>query len=270
VAVEQATLCEQKTTRAGGAEVCASGGPLLERRDRIGHIGACEPSRERVRHLVAKSGHEHDVWFGHIMRSDHGDRQALRRSDATPHTHQRELYARGGLWQRARHRIGQAHCVSERRKSQIKHAITNKEVEFHGNNDINVVIIATGDVCHEDLDCSLVDPFTYFSIYPKEYSMTKLALFVRLEAKPGQEAALADFLASALPLANAESGTTAWFALKFGPSTFGVFDAFADEAGRQAHLNGQIAAALMANAATLLSSPPNIEKVELLAAKLPA
>jgi hypothetical protein len=92
--------------------------------------------------------------------------------------------------------------------------------------------------------------------------MTKLALFVRLEAKPGQEAALADFLA--------ESGTTAWFALKFGPSTFGVFDAFADEAGRQAHLNGQIAAALMANAATLLSSPPNIEKVELLAAKLPA
>ena len=93
--------------------------------------------------------------------------------------------------------------------------------------------------------------------------MTKLALFVRLEAKPGQEAALADFLASALPLANAESGTTAWFALKFGPSTFGVFDAFADEAGRQAHLNGQIAAALMANAATLLSSPPNIEKVEL-------
>ena len=100
--------------------------------------------------------------------------------------------------------------------------------------------------------------------------MTKLALFVRLEAKPGQEAALADFLASALPLANAESGTTAWFALKFGPSTFGVFDAFADEAGRQAHLNGQIAAALMANAATLLSSPPNIEKVELLAAKLPA
>ena len=64
--------------------------------------------------------------------------------------------------------------------------------------------------------------------------MTKLALFVRLEAKPGQEAALADFLASALPLANAESGTTAWFALKFGPSTFGVFDAFADEAGRAA------------------------------------
>lgn len=166
--------------------------------------------------------------------------------------------------------LANAYCVSERRKPQIKHAITNKDVEFHGNNDINVVIIATGDVFHADLDCSLVDPFTHFSIYPNEYSMTKLALFVRLEAKPGQEAALADFLASALPLANAESGTTAWFALKFGPSTFGVFDAFADEAGRQAHLNGQIAAALMANAATLLSSPPNIEKVELLAAKLPA
>ncbi len=99
--------------------------------------------------------------------------------------------------------------------------------------------------------------------------MVKLALFVRLEAKPGQEAAVADFLAGALPLANAESGTTAWFALKFGPSTFGVFDAFQDEAGREAHLNGPIAAALMANAASLLSEPPKIERVDLLAAKLP-
>jgi quinol monooxygenase YgiN len=99
--------------------------------------------------------------------------------------------------------------------------------------------------------------------------MSKLALFVRLEAKPGQEGALAAFLASALPLANAESGTVTWFALKFGPSTFGVFDTFADEEGRQAHLRGQIAAALMANAAALLSTPPNIEKVDLLAAKLP-
>ncbi len=99
--------------------------------------------------------------------------------------------------------------------------------------------------------------------------MVKLALFVRLEAKPGKEAAVADFLAGALPLANAESGTTAWFALKFGPSTFGVFDAFQDEAGRQAHLSGPIAAALMANAAELLSIAPKIEQVDLLAAKLP-
>lgn len=99
--------------------------------------------------------------------------------------------------------------------------------------------------------------------------MVKLALFVRLEAKPGKETAVSDFLAGALPLANAELGTTAWFALKFGPSTFGVFDAFADETGRQAHLDGPIAAALMANAASLLAAPPKIEKVELLAAKLP-
>ncbi len=99
--------------------------------------------------------------------------------------------------------------------------------------------------------------------------MSKLALFVRLEAKPGQEAALAAFLAGALPLANAESETTSWFALRFGPSTFGVFDTFADEHGREAHLGGPIAAALMANAAALLSTPPNIEKVDLLAAKLP-
>jgi quinol monooxygenase YgiN len=99
--------------------------------------------------------------------------------------------------------------------------------------------------------------------------MVKLALFARLEAKPGKEGAVADFLASALPLANAETGTTAWFALRFGPSTFGIFDAFADEAGRQAHLTGPIAAALMANAAALLSTPPTIERIDLLAAKLP-
>ena len=101
-------------------------------------------------------------------------------------------------------------------------------------------------------------------------TMSKVALFVRLEAKPGQETAVANFLAGALPLANAELGTVSWFALRFGPSTFGVFDTFAGEEGRQAHLNGPIAAALMANAAALLSSPPEIEKVDLLAVKMPA
>jgi quinol monooxygenase YgiN len=99
--------------------------------------------------------------------------------------------------------------------------------------------------------------------------MTKFALFVGLEAKPGQEAAVAAFLSGALPLANAELGTTAWFAMQFGPSTFGVFDAFADEQGREAHLSGPIAAALKVNATTLFSTPPIIEKIDLLAAKLP-
>jgi quinol monooxygenase YgiN len=99
--------------------------------------------------------------------------------------------------------------------------------------------------------------------------MTKLGLFARLEAKPGQETALAAFLANALPLANAELGTVAWFAFRFGPSSFGIFDAFADEEGRQAHLDGPLAAALMANGATLLSAPPTIEKIEFLGTKLP-
>ena len=102
-----------------------------------------------------------------------------------------------------------------------------------------------------------------------DFTMVNFALFVRLEAKPGKEAALGNFLAGALPLANAESGTTAWFALRFGPSTFGIFDAFANEADRQAHLDGPIAAALMANVETLLSAPPQIERVDLLATKLP-
>jgi len=97
----------------------------------------------------------------------------------------------------------------------------------------------------------------------------KLSLFVRLEAKPGKEAAVAAFLAQSLELARLEATTPVWFALRLGPSTFGVFDAFADEAGRQAHLSGPIAQALMAQAPDLLASPPVIERVEVLGAKLP-
>jgi quinol monooxygenase YgiN len=99
--------------------------------------------------------------------------------------------------------------------------------------------------------------------------MVKVALLVRLEAKPGKETAVAQFLQGALPLANQESTTPVWFALRLGPSTFGIFDAFPDEAGRKAHLAGPIAAALMANAKELLAQPPQIEQVDLLAVKLP-
>src|SRR6195952_2596716 len=99
--------------------------------------------------------------------------------------------------------------------------------------------------------------------------MVKVALYVRLEAKPGKEEEVADFLRSGLPLAEEEPATTAWFALQMGPSTFGIFDAFPDDAGRQAHLSGRIAAALMAKASDLLAEPPSIQKVDVLAAKLP-
>jgi len=100
-------------------------------------------------------------------------------------------------------------------------------------------------------------------------TMVKVALFVRLEAKPGKEAEVADFLRSGLALVEEEPATTAWFGIQLGPSTFGIFDAFPDDAGRQAHLNGRVAAALMASAADLLAQPPSIEMVDVLAAKLP-
>jgi len=99
--------------------------------------------------------------------------------------------------------------------------------------------------------------------------MPKVSLLVRLEAKPGKEGEVAAFLKQGLELAQREATTPVWFALRLGPSTFGVFDAFADEAGRQAHLNGPIAQALMAQAPDLLASPPVIERVEVLGAKLP-
>jgi quinol monooxygenase YgiN len=99
--------------------------------------------------------------------------------------------------------------------------------------------------------------------------MVSLGLFVRLEAKPGKEKEVAAFLKQGLQMANQEATTALWFALRLGPSTFAIFDAFADEAGRQTHLNGPIAKALFASAPDLLAAPPSIEKTEVLGAKLP-
>jgi quinol monooxygenase YgiN len=99
--------------------------------------------------------------------------------------------------------------------------------------------------------------------------MVTVALLVRLEAKPGKEAEVESFLRSGLSLVQDEPATTAWFGIRLGPSTFGIFDAFPSEAGRQAHLSGKVAAALMAKASELLANPPVIEKVDVLAAKLP-
>jgi quinol monooxygenase YgiN len=96
-----------------------------------------------------------------------------------------------------------------------------------------------------------------------------VALFVRLEAKPGKEAEVEKFLRGGLALVQQEPATTAWFGIRLGPKTFGIFDAFPNDAGRQAHLTGQVAAALMAKASELFSQPPSIEKVDVLAAKLP-
>ena len=100
--------------------------------------------------------------------------------------------------------------------------------------------------------------------------MVTLSLLVRLEAKPGKENEVAAFLKQGLELANQESKTPIWFALRLGPSTFAIFDAFRDEQGRQNHLNGPIAQALMAQAPNLLATPPVIERVEVLGAKLAA
>jgi quinol monooxygenase YgiN len=99
--------------------------------------------------------------------------------------------------------------------------------------------------------------------------MVNVALFVRLEAKPGREADVESFLRAGLSVVQEEPATIVWFALRLGPSMFGIFDAFPDESGRQAHLTGRVAAALMEKASELLAQPPTIEKVDVLATKLP-
>jgi quinol monooxygenase YgiN len=97
--------------------------------------------------------------------------------------------------------------------------------------------------------------------------MVTVGLLVRLEAKPGKADEVAHFLEQALPQVEQEPETTAWFAIRLGPSTFGIFDAFPDNSGREAHLSGPVAAALMASAPNLLTEPPTIEMHEVLAAK---
>ena len=98
--------------------------------------------------------------------------------------------------------------------------------------------------------------------------MVKVGLFVHLEAKADKEAEVEEFLRHALPIVQEEPATKAWFALRLGPSTFGIFDVFPDEAGREAHLSGRVAAALKSKAAEFFVTPPTILKIDLLTAKL--
>ena len=98
-------------------------------------------------------------------------------------------------------------------------------------------------------------------------TMKKLGLLVRLEAKAGKEKDVEAFITGALPLANEEAGTVTWYAFRIDASTFGIFDTFSDEEGREAHLGGKIAKALMENAPELLATAPSIEKIDVLAAK---
>jgi quinol monooxygenase YgiN len=99
--------------------------------------------------------------------------------------------------------------------------------------------------------------------------MTQLALYVQLEAKPGKEQEVAAFLSGARRIVESEPDTTAWFAIKMGPRTFGIFDVFANERGREAHLHGKVAEQLMAKAPQLFVNTPEIQRMEILADKLP-
>jgi quinol monooxygenase YgiN len=99
--------------------------------------------------------------------------------------------------------------------------------------------------------------------------MTQHALYVQLEAKPGKEQEVASFLSSARTMVGDEPETTAWFAIKMGPRTFGIFDAFANERGREAHLQGKLATQIRAKAPELFAKMPEMQRVEVLADKLP-
>ncbi|MEP7146537.1 MAG: antibiotic biosynthesis monooxygenase [bacterium] len=98
--------------------------------------------------------------------------------------------------------------------------------------------------------------------------MVTVGLLVKLEAKPGKEKEIEEFLKGGLDIVMEEPDTTAWFAIRMSPQTYGIFDVFPDDSGRQAHLSGKVAAALMEKAGDLFSKPPDIQKLDVLAAKL--
>src|SRR5258705_2732335 len=114
----------------------------------------------------------------------------------------------------------------------------------------------------------IVTPFAEVASNPLEVSiMSKLAIWAEVEAKPGKEQAVAEFLKSAQALAEKEQGTITWYAVKLGGAKFGIFDTFADEKGREAHLTGEIAKALFGKAQELFVKEPQVHKLEILAAK---
>ena len=100
-------------------------------------------------------------------------------------------------------------------------------------------------------------------------NLMKVAMWARLEAKPGKEADVESFLLNGLSIVQDEPSTTTWYAIKLGPSTFGIFETFPDESGRQAHLSGRLAALLKAETSELFAQPPSIEKGDVLVVKLP-
>ncbi len=99
--------------------------------------------------------------------------------------------------------------------------------------------------------------------------MVNVGLFVKLEVKPGKEADVEILLREGLLWVQEEPSTIAWFAIRLGQSTFGIFDAFLNDAGRQEHLSGKLATALMERSSDLFTHPPTIEKADVLTAKLP-
>jgi quinol monooxygenase YgiN len=120
--------------------------------------------------------------------------------------------------------------------------------------------------------CILIDWVQPESIHlvAREHTLVSVGLLVTLEAKPGKEDDLVAFLKGALPLVEEEPQTTAWFAVRLASSRFAIFDVFPSEAGREAHLSGPVAAALIENAPELLASEPVIDTVDVLADKLPS
>jgi quinol monooxygenase YgiN len=101
-------------------------------------------------------------------------------------------------------------------------------------------------------------------------AITNVGLFVRLEAKTGREQDVENLLKEALQLVDEEPQTTVWFSFRLGPTSFGIFDTFPDDSGRQAHLQGAVASALKEKGPELLAEEPSIEPLDILAAKLPA
>ncbi|MDT4843022.1 hypothetical protein FQZ97_769400 [compost metagenome] len=241
VAREHAGFRQHESADARGGDAAAVFGARAQCRAGIADVGALQGGLQRLGHLAAERWDDEPVGgaagVGQRVRHRHGE--ALGGAHALAGAHDGDVERRHVELQHGGEFVRGGEDVEHRGQAGVEHAVEGEDIEFHGNNDTKDVKKANGP---EGGSCLESMPAPRNPVRrccpPRRCPMIKFALFARLEAKPGKEAAVQQFLEAGLAMAREEKTTPIWFALRLSPSTFGVFDAFEDEAGRQAHLTG--------------------------------
>ena len=259
--VQETGLRKDEGANAGGGDPRARSGPVAQDAGGLGHIIARQGLLKWPGHLAADRRYDHALGCWTVGHSHHRHAQPLRAADLGAYANEGDMEPRSGAAGQIGQLVGRGQSIQDGREAGIEDPFHNENDDVHGL--IGIKNVNRANIPAVNRANIPADPPS-----TSETIMIKYALFARLEAKPGKEAAVREFLKMGLALANQESTTPIWFALKLSESTFGVFDAFENEAGRQAHLEGPIAQALMTKADELFARPPSIEPIEVLGLKI--